>query len=151
MSCNMSPDLELKRRLGSMESMDGKENEKSLGEPVAAMNCISNYQDDIFELEAPVHKEAGQVNLVKKSKVKITETTHQSENPSNETASQDETEYSSSFTLSGDENDETLSDSEVMSKLRDNGFYQECRIRYCICVYTCIDVFKIFVFVECLF
>lgn len=128
----MGPDLEIKGRLGSMESLDGKENEKSLGEPVAMnMTCVSNYQDDIFELEDSVHKQAEQVNQVEKSEVKIMESTHQSENTLNETASQDETENSSSFgnTLSGDENDETLSDSEVMSKLRDNGFNQECRMR----------------------
>lgn len=154
MSCIMGPDLEIKGRLGSMESLDGKENEKSLGEPVAMnMTCVSNYQDDIFELEDSVHKQAEQVNQVEKSEVKIMESTHQSENTLNETASQDETENSSSFgnTLSGDENDETLSDSEVMSKLRDNGFNQECRMRYCNCVYTCIDFSKIFVFFECLF
>lgn len=127
----MGPDLELKGRLDSMASLDGKENGKSLGEPLAKnISCVSNYQDNIFELEDSPHKQAEKVNQVEKSEVKIMECTHQRENPLNDTASQDETENSSSFgdTLSVDE-DENLSDSEVMSKLRDNGFDEDCRIR----------------------
>lgn len=134
----MGPDLELKGRLGSMASLDGKETEKCLGEPVdKTMCCISNYQDDILELEASVLKQADQVIQVAKAKVRITESTHQSQNPLDESASQDETENSSSFgnTMSGDENDDILSDSEVMSKLSENELDQECRMRYINCVY----------------
>ncbi|XP_017243583.1 uncharacterized protein LOC108215589 [Daucus carota subsp. sativus] len=117
----MGPDLELKGRLGSMASLDGKENEKSHGHPVAKdISCKSNYQDDIFKLEALMPKQAEQVKQVEESEVKITEST-----------SEDETEISSSFgnALSGDKADEAQSDSEVMSELRDNGFDQECRMR----------------------
>lgn len=150
----MGPDLELKGRIGSMGSLDRKANGNSLGEPIdETMKCISNYQDDILELEASELKQADQVKQVEKSKVRITEFTHQTENLLNESASEDETENSSSFgnTLSGDENDDILSDSEVMSKLRDNEFDQECRMRYSNCVYTCTDVSKIFAFVESFF
>lgn len=139
----MGPDLELKGRLGSMASLDGKENEKSRGDPVAKdISCKSNYQDDIFKLEALMPKQAEQVKQVEESEVKITEST-----------SEDETEISSSFgnALSGDKADEAQSDSEVMSELRDNGFDQECRMRYCNCVCTCTDFSKIFVVVESLF
>lgn len=146
----MGPDLELKDGLGSMESLDSKENKKSLGEPGENNICCISYQDDILELETSEHKQVEQVKQLEKLKVSITESTHyislclgcegsQSENPLNETASQDETENSSSFgkTLSGDENDDILSDSEVMSKLRDDEFDQECQVRYSNCVYTC--------------
>ncbi|KAK1364591.1 hypothetical protein POM88_040152 [Heracleum sosnowskyi] len=128
----MGPELELKGRMNDMVGLDGKEEGGAFREPVAKnMICSSNYQDDIFDLEGSMHERAVQVNLVEKSGVKIMECAHQSDNPQDRDASQDTTEYSSSFgtTASGDENDDSFSDSEVMSKLLDNGFGQHCRMR----------------------
>uniref|UniRef100_A0A164TU95 Uncharacterized protein n=1 Tax=Daucus carota subsp. sativus TaxID=79200 RepID=A0A164TU95_DAUCS len=128
----MGPDLELKGRIDSMVSLDGKENGGALREPVAMnMTCVSNYQDNIFDLEASIHEQAEQVNQVEKSGVKIMECTIHSDNSQNGDASHDTTEYSSSFgnTASGDESDDSLSDSEGMSKLLDNGLGEDCRMR----------------------
>ncbi|KAL8091939.1 uncharacterized protein LOC141693339 isoform X2 [Apium graveolens] len=107
----MGPDLEINDRLGSMESLDSKENKKSLEEPGEKNMCCVSYQADIFELETSKLKQAEQVKQLEKSK--------------------EETENSSSFgkTFSGDENDDILSDSEVMSKLRDNEFGKEYQMR----------------------
>ena len=52
--------MKLKGRIDGMVSLDGKKNG---GEPVAMnMACVSNYQDNIFDLEASMHEEAEQVN-----------------------------------------------------------------------------------------
>ncbi|KAK1364653.1 hypothetical protein POM88_040214 [Heracleum sosnowskyi] len=128
----MGHELELKGRMNDMVGLDVKEEGGDFREPVAKnMICASNYQDDIFDLEGSMHEQALQVDLVEKSGVKIMECAHQSDNPQERDASQDTTEYSSSFgtTASGDENDDFFSDSEVMSKLLDNGFGQHCRMR----------------------
>lgn len=143
----MGPDLDVKGRIDNMVGLDSKENAGAFVEPVVRnMTCASNYQDNIFDLEASMHEQAEQVNQVEKSGVKILECTHQSDSPQNEDASQDTTENSSSYsnTASGDENDDSFSDSEVMSKLHDNGFGEDCQLRYFYCVYACTYLFNLF-------
>lgn len=140
----MGPDLELKGRINDMVGLDGKEEGGAFREPVAKnMICASNFQDDMVEIKPSMHEQAEQDNLVEKAGVDVMECAHRSNNPQDGDASQDITENSSSFgtTASGDENDDSLSDSEVMSKLLDNGYGELCRMRYNDCFYTCTYIF----------
>lgn len=128
----MGPDLKLKGRINDMVGLDGKEEGGAFKEQVAKnMICASNYQDDIFDLEASMHEQAEQVKLVEKSGANIMECAHQSDNPQDGDTLQETTENSSSFgnTASGDQIDDSLSDSEVMSRLLDDGFGEHCRMR----------------------
>ncbi|KAL8091923.1 hypothetical protein AgCh_034261 [Apium graveolens] len=116
-----------------MVGLDGEKEGGAFREPVAKnMICASNFQDDIFDLESPMHKQAEQDNLVEKSGVNETECAHLRGNPQEGDASQDITENSSSFgtTAPGDGDDDSLSDSEVMSKLLHNGLSEHYRMRY---------------------
>ena len=57
--------MELKGRIDSVVSLDGMEDEVAFREHIAMnMTCVSNYQDNIFDLEASMHEQAVQVNQV---------------------------------------------------------------------------------------